>query len=183
MPRVLRRRVLIGVAATVAVAALLGEGARAGARASAPGESRLTLYNTHTAETLALGDWHDEAATTEAAVSHVLRDHRDGAEHPIDPKLLDLLVALAAACGCPPVYEVISGYRSPVSNAALHARSAGVSAHSLHMEGRAIDVRLRGCALERLRDAGLALGRGGVGYYPGPGFVHLDTGRPRRWDG
>ena len=63
----------------------------------------------------------------------------------------------------------------------MHARSAGVAAQSLHMEGRAIDVRLRGCALGRLRDIGLALRRGGVGYYPKSGWVHLDTGRPRSW--
>ena len=162
---------------------MAGALAQASVPASPPGAPGLTLYNTHTGETLALGDWHDEAGGTLAGASHVLRDHRDGAEHAIDPKLLDLLLEVAAACGCAPVFEVISGYRSPASNAAMHARSAGVSAHSLHMEGRAIDVRLRGCALERLRDAGLALGRGGVGYYPGPGFVHLDTGRPRRWVG
>ena len=151
--------------------------------ASPPGAAQLTLHNIPTGETLALGHWHNEAGGARAAASHLLRDHRDGAEHAIDPKLLDLLLDVAAACACPPVYEVISGYRSPSSNAAMHARSAGVSAHSLHMQGQAIDVRLRGCPLERLRDAGLALGRGGVGYYPGPRFVHLDTGRPRRWEG
>jgi uncharacterized protein YcbK (DUF882 family) len=155
------------------------------AAGAAPATPALVLHSTHTQESLTVPPWHDAAAQTAAlaAVAHVLRDHRTGAEHPVDPALLDLLVAVASACGVAPAFEVISGYRSPVTNAALHARSAGVSAHSLHMEGRAIDVRLPGCATARLRETALALRRGGVGYYPSLDFVHLDTGRVRRWDG
>lgn len=142
--------------------------------------SPLILDALHTGESLAVAVAGSAGA---AAVSHLLRDHRTGEEHAIDPALLTLLVAVAARCGCPPHFGVISGYRSPVTNAALRARSNGVSEHSLHMQGRAIDVRLEGCPLERLRDAGLALGGGGVGYYPGSRFVHLDTGRVRSWAG
>jgi uncharacterized protein YcbK (DUF882 family) len=82
-----------------------------------------------------------------------------------------------------PRYEIISGYRSPVTNAALHERSSGVSSKSLHMEGRAIDVRLRGVDCARLNELALAMARGGVGYYASSRFVHLDTGRVRRWTG
>jgi len=103
--------------------------------------------------------------------------------HAIDPRLLDVLHDVASRLGRDAEFEVISGYRSPESNAAMHARSGGVAAHSLHMEGRAIDVRLVGCDVPRLRDAGLGLGRGGVGFYPSLQFVHLDTGRIRTWQG
>jgi len=143
----------------------------------------LELRALHTGERLSVapsadGRWPPAAL---AGLRHLLRDHRNGLEHDVDPALPDLLLAVAARCERPPHFEVISGYRSPASNAALRAAGHGVSAHSLHMEGRAIDVRLQGCALAALRAAGLGLARGGVGYYPGPGFVHLDTGRVRSW--
>jgi uncharacterized protein YcbK (DUF882 family) len=153
--------------------------------AEAAATRRIVLHNTHTLESLAVDYCRDGSycGPALAAVNQVLRDHRNGAVHPIDPALLDLLHAAAARCGRDPEFEVISGYRSPESNAAMHAHSAGVAAKSLHMEGRAIDVRLVGCDIARLRDAGLALGQGGVGYYHGPQFVHLDTGRVRTWVG
>jgi uncharacterized protein YcbK (DUF882 family) len=146
---------------------------------------RIVLHNTHTLESLSVDYCRDGSycGPALAAVNQVLRDHRTGAVHAIDPALLDVLHAAAARCGRDAEFEVISGYRSPESNAAMHARSHGVAAQSLHMEGRAIDVRLVGCDLARLRNAGLALGRGGVGYYRGPEFVHLDTGRVRSWVG
>ena len=153
--------------------------------AEAAASRRLVLHNTHTAESLAVEYCRDGSycGPALAAVNQVLRDHRNGAVHPIDPALLDLLHAAAVRCERDAEFEVISGYRSPESNAAMHARSPGVAAKSLHMEGRAIDVRLVGCTLERLRDAGLVLSQGGVGYYHGPQFVHLDTGRVRTWVG
>ena len=153
------------------------------ARDAAP--RRLVLHNTHTRESLTVdycreGRYCDDAL---GAVNQVLRDHRNGAVHAIDPGLLDVLHDVAVRLDRDPEFEVISGYRSPESNAAMHARSGGVAAHSLHMEGRAIDVRLVGCDVPRLRDAGLVLGRGGVGFYPSLQFVHLDTGRIRTWQG
>lgn len=114
---------------------------------------------------------------------HVLRDRRNGAELDMDATLFDLLAELAEKAGVEPRYEIISAYRSPESNAKMHARSSGVSEKSLHMEGRAIDVRLRGVDTLRLATLARGLKRGGVGYYPGDRFVHLDTGRVRSWDG
>ena len=118
-----------------------------------------------------------------AQLRHVLRDRRNGAEMDLDPALFDLLVDLAKEAGVDPRYDVISAYRSPESNAKMRARSDGVAEKSLHMQGRAIDVRLRGVDTLRLAELARALGRGGVGYYPGDGFVHVDTGRVRHWDG
>ena len=150
-----------------------------------PAVRRLTLHNTHTMESLSVdyasaSGYHAEALV---AINRLLRDHRNGEVHAMDPALLDLLHAAAVHADREPEFEVISGYRSPATNAMLHEHSHGVAAHSLHIEGRAIDVRLAGCDIARLRDIGLALGRGGVGYYRASGFVHLDTGRPRTWAG
>ncbi|MBS0373143.1 MAG: DUF882 domain-containing protein [Proteobacteria bacterium] len=179
------RRAALRALALGGAAVAAGLGAAPAARAAAQAPRRLVLHNTHTLESLtvelAAGDGYRPDALD--AVNRVLRDHRNGAVHPIDPALLGLLHAIAGRCEHDAEFEVISGYRSPESNAAMHARSAGVAAHSLHVEGRAIDVRLVGCPLERLRDAGLGLAVGGVGYYRGPQFVHLDTGRIRSWVG
>jgi uncharacterized protein YcbK (DUF882 family) len=118
-----------------------------------------------------------------ARLQHVLRDSRVNEEHTMDAALFGLLSDLAEATGHEPRYEVISGYRSPRTNAKLHAEGHGVAEHSLHMEGRAIDVRLLGCDLATFRDAALKAARGGVGYYPSSNFVHVDTGRVRTWTG
>lgn len=119
--------------------------------------------------------------TALSAVSHLLRDFRTGDEHPIDPRLLDLLHALHVSIGSQRPFEIISGYRSPGTNAMLRTHGGGVASGSLHMQGRAIDLRVGDVPLASLRDAALALRRGGVGYYPTSNFVHVDTGRVRRW--
>lgn len=138
----------------------------------------LELTNTHTSEVVRV------TPDTLARFDHVLRDHRTGEQFTMDRALYELLLDLAAAAGLEPHYEIISGYRSPATNAKLASRAgSGVSARSLHMQGRAIDVRLKGYPTARLRDLALALKRGGVGYYPSSDFVHLDTGRVRSWEG
>lgn len=145
----------------------------------------LSLVNVHTAEELTVdfvrdGQW---CADSLASLNWLLRDFRNGLEHPMDCGLFDQLHDLAVLADRDARYEVISGYRSPETNEALHERSAGVARHSLHIEGRAIDVRLVGCRTDRLRDLALAAARGGVGYYRASDFVHLDTGRIRAWSG
>lgn len=159
--------------------------AMAATTAAPSGTRTLVLHNTHTAETVRAafcrdGDWCTDGI---AAIERVLRDHRTGDVHPIDRGLLAMLHDVAERCDRDAEFEVISGYRSPRTNAKLHGRSSGVAKKSLHMEGRAIDVRLVGHDLGALRDTALGMQRGGVGYYAGSRFVHLDTGRVRAWSG
>ncbi|HKP28935.1 MAG TPA: DUF882 domain-containing protein [Gemmatimonadales bacterium] len=143
----------------------------------------LSFYNTHTGERLvveyfAAGDYLPDALRE---VNWFLRDFRTGGVHDIDPGVLDILTKVHQLTGARRPFDVISGYRSPETNAMLRQHSREVASGSLHMVGKAIDVRLPGVALTKVRDAGLALGRGGVGYYRRSDFVHLDTGRVRRW--
>jgi uncharacterized protein YcbK (DUF882 family) len=172
--------VLAGGLVDVACAAGAAEGP-----AAATGRRSLELKNLHTGEVLKV-TFDREAgpdAATLAKLQHLMRDYRADEEHPIDPALYGLLSDLAEATGHAARYELISGYRSPRTNAKLHAEGHGVAEHSQHMEGRAMDVRLIGCELTVLRDAALRAARGGVGYYPSSNFVHVDTGRVRTWNG
>lgn len=165
-------------AATVAACAALALPARAA------GSRSLALVHTHTRESLeityAIGGQPVPSAMM--AVNHFLRDHYSGAIGSIDPLVLDQLHQVRLEFGSTQPFEVISGYRAAATNAHLRAsRGGGVAQRSLHLEGRAIDVRLRGTALAELRDAALQLRAGGVGYYPRESFVHLDSGRVRHW--
>lgn len=153
------------------------------ARANGMEECQLSFHHTHTAESLSVvyrrGASYDPLAL--GRINHLLRDFRSGEVAHIDPTLLDILHAIGTTCGGH-TFEIISGYRSPATNTMLRQRGGGgVARHSLHMEGRAIDVRIPGLDSARLRDAALDLGLGGVGYYPIEDFVHLDTGRVRAW--
>lgn len=169
-----RRRLLT----TLALAPFLITGPRALARMSA---RSLSFYHTHTGAWLS-ATYFDGSYLPQslAQIEAFLRDFRTGESHPIDLALLDMLHVLTERFGRS-TFEVISGYRSPTTNAALAKNSTGVSKSSLHMEGRAIDVRLTGVDTARLRQAAIELRCGGVGYYPESDFVHLDTGRPRAW--
>jgi uncharacterized protein YcbK (DUF882 family) len=174
------RRRVIAAAGALAVAPLLALARPARATSSA---RALAFEHTHTGERLALTYAEGDMYVPEAlqAIDHFLRDFRNGATHPIDPVLLDALHALTRVTGSGRPFEVISGYRSPATNDGLRERGHGVASNSLHLAGRAIDIRLRGVTLADLRDAALALHAGGVGYYPASDFVHVDTGRVRRW--
>jgi uncharacterized protein YcbK (DUF882 family) len=154
------------------------------ARASVPDARRLALSHTHTGERIELvyavgGSFVPEAM---GSLNRFLRDHYSGEVGAIDPQLFDLLHVVQRTLGSGRAYEIISGYRCPTTNASLRqTRGGGVARHSLHMEGRAVDVRLPGVPLADLRDAALSLRAGGVGFYPREQFVHLDTGRVRSW--
>lgn len=143
----------------------------------------LSFVHTHTGETLSCVYYQKGGydPVTLTRVNHFLRDFRTGEVHTIDPGVLDILFAVRSRAGRDDPFHVISGYRSAATNAFLRSHSSGVAKHSLHMEGRAIDVRLPGIPTRKLRDIGLAMQRGGVGYYPASDFVHLDTGRVRFW--
>jgi uncharacterized protein YcbK (DUF882 family) len=143
----------------------------------------LSFVHTHTGESLSCVYYQDGVydPATLTRVNHFLRDFRTGEVHTIDPGVLDILFAVRSRADRDDAFHVISGYRSPATNAYLRRHSSGVARHSLHMEGRAIDVRLPGFPTRKLRDIGHALARGGVGYYSASDFVHLDTGRVRFW--
>lgn len=165
-----------------ACAALGVTPAMARAVALAP-ERRLSFDNLHTGERLTAVYWQNGSYLPDAAreIDWVLRDFRANQVHPIEPRLLDLLFALHKILPGQSPYQVISGYRSAATNAMLAAHSDGVAAHSLHMQGMAIDVRVPGIVLARLRDCARSLRGGGVGYYPRSDFVHVDVGRVRTW--
>jgi uncharacterized protein YcbK (DUF882 family) len=180
-----RRGILLAAGALAGSAAL---GSRASTDAAADPKSkarRISLQNLHTGEKLEIEYFRGDAYATDAlaAIEVLLRDYRNGEKHPIDPNLMDYLVDVAAQAGVPASYSVISGYRSPETNERLHERSSGVSQKSLHMQGRAIDVRMAGVDCADLAARAQALQRGGVGYYRSSNFVHLDTGAFRTWRG
>ena len=166
------------------LAAALPLQASASAWLAAP-ERRLSFHNLHTGEHVDLPYWVQGEYVPEslAEINHVLRDFRNNQVAAIDTRLLDLLDRVKAELGTSKPFQVISGYRSPATNHLLAEHSSGVAKHSLHMEGKAIDIRLPGIQLADVRRTGLKLQSGGVGYYPASDFVHLDVGRVRAWAG
>jgi uncharacterized protein YcbK (DUF882 family) len=143
----------------------------------------LSLVHTHTGERLSTVYFESSRylASELSRINWLLRDFRTGDVHQIDPDVLDILADLRTLADRDEPYEVISGYRSPKTNSELHRRSSAVAEHSLHIEGRAIDVRLPGFPTYRLHELALGLKRGGVGFYPSSDFIHLDNGRVRHW--
>jgi len=164
----------IGVVAAVSPRTLL---------ADEKDERILSFLHTHTLERVTVPYFADGSYLPGglSRLDAFLRDHRTGEEHPIDPALYDLLNDVRLATRARSPFQVISGYRSPQTNEMLREHGRGVAGGSLHLKGRAIDVRLSDVKTAVLRDAGLDLARGGVGYYRASDFVHLDTGRFRRW--
>ena len=114
-------------------------------------------------------------------MKHVLRDFRTGDEHEMNPELFDLWHTLSLVTDSRSPFQIISGYRSPRTNEMLHDTTPGVANNSYHMKGMASDVRLEDVELSHLHKAALAIGRGGVGYYPESDFVHVDVGPVRHW--
>jgi uncharacterized protein YcbK (DUF882 family) len=146
-------------------------------------ERKIALINLHTGEKLNATYWAEgEYQQSELkAINHILRDHRTGDIKKIDPKLLNLLTLLHHNMDGKQPFHVISGYRSPFTNAQLSQQSSGVAKKSFHMKGMAIDIRLPGRDLAKLNKQALKLRAGGVGYYPKSDFIHVDTGHVRSW--
>jgi uncharacterized protein YcbK (DUF882 family) len=175
------RRRFLGLASAAVAAPMLALARRSQASAAQP--RALAFDHTHTGErlslTYALGEhYFPDALQT---LNHFLRDFRTGEMHVIDPRLLDLLHLLRQVTQTRAPFQVISAYRSPATNEMLRNRSRGIASQSLHLQGQAIDIRLADVPLSDLHDAALSLRAGGVGFYRGPDFVHLDTGRVRHW--
>jgi uncharacterized protein YcbK (DUF882 family) len=179
----LSRRTFVKLGAWGAMGALLpgaalGSGKRAGIR-----EKSLALYNTHTGETLKTVYWVEGHYVEDALreINYLLRDRRNDEMHEIDTRLLDLLFLIGKKINTRQPLHIISAYRSTGTNAMLRSRSSGVAENSLHLIGKAIDIRIPGQAISDLRKVAMALKSGGVGYYPKSGFVHVDVGRVRYW--
>jgi uncharacterized protein YcbK (DUF882 family) len=153
------------------------------ARAVSSKSRKLDFEHTHTGEKLSVKYFDDGDYVPEALmkVNYFLRDFRTGDIHTMDPNLLDLLHQLTDVTRTNKPFQVISAYRSPTTNDMLRQRTRGVASGSLHMRGKAIDIRLADVPLATLRSAAIVVGRGGVGYYPASDFVHVDTGRVRTW--
>ena len=150
---------------------------------SEPSQRRLAFYNTHTREELQAVYWSEGEYVTSALVDldYLLRDHRANRLTVMDPRLFDLLYAIQQQLNATQPFHIISGYRSPETNAYLRRRSDGVAEHSLHMQGKAVDIRIPGYTSKALQRAALHLGWGGVGHYTRSNFVHVDLGRVRSW--
>lgn len=146
---------------------------------------QLSFYHTHTGKRLNIvysrnGEYIPSALEE---INNFLFDFRTGDRAEMDPELLDFIYDVRSALGSERTYQVVSAYRSPKTNEMLRGRSqnTGVAKNSQHLLGKAIDVRLEGVKTSVLRDTAIALKRGGVGYYEASDFVHMDTGRVRRW--
>ena len=179
-PAIPGRRLLLRHLAAAAAAAAVGPGRLW----AGPKDERVLLFvHTHTQERLSVAYFADGAYLPEgiATLNTFLRDHRTGEEHAIDPALYDILNDLRLATRTRSPFQVISAYRSPGTNSMLREDGRGVAKGSLHLQGRAIDVRLADVSSAALRDAAIELRRGGAGYYARSDFVHVDTGRVRRW--
>lgn len=179
-----RRFFQLGLAAAACgVVALSSPSSALAAMPRVRGVRTLALHNLHTDEKLRIAYWKDGVYSRPALarINHILRDHRSGDEADMSPRLFDLLNALQERVENKGAIEIISGYRSPKTNALLASLSDGVARHSFHTRGMAMDIRLPGTSLSHVQKAALSLRRGGVGYYPDSGFVHVDVGPVRRW--
>ena len=161
-----------------------GEISNTGASATTGAERSVQLFNTHTNERIDIvykrGDEYVSSAL--AKLDYFLRDHNTNEVRHFDPRLYDILADLTASVGHPGgEIDIVCGYRTPETNAALRAHTNGVAIHSLHIQAKAIDLRMPGVNTLKLRRAALALARGGVGYYPHSDFIHVDTGRVTQW--
>jgi uncharacterized protein YcbK (DUF882 family) len=180
------RRSFLGYGAAATAAALVPGRAQAAVVSKKRPERVLSFFHTHTGERLKIayccdGVYQPEALTQ---LNHLLRDFRVNLEKPIDPGLFDLLHELNGTLETEQPYHIISGYRSPETNSMLRERGGshtGVATQSLHMVGKAMDIRVPGVKLDHLRTAAASLKLGGVGFYPSSNFVHVDTGRVRYW--
>ena len=154
--------------------------------AVANGDTRtLSLHHIHTDEDITITYRRDGRYDEEALkrLDRFLRDWRKDEDIHMDPRLFDVIWEVSREVGGDKAIHVVCGYRSPSTNAMLRRRSSGVARFSQHTQGKAMDFFIPGAPLEELRDAGLRLQRGGVGYYPSSGspFVHLDVGSVRHW--
>lgn len=183
MRKTTTRRQILKVGTQAALALLCPWPISAAIKSTTPAPRSLSFYNTHTGEALDVcyfkNGHYDQRALDR--INFILRDHRTGDIRSMDRDLLDLLTKVTARIDTKSPFHIISGYRSPATNAMLRNISTGVAKRSLHMVGRAIDIRLPHYDTRTLRNICIGLKAGGVGYYSRSNFVHIDTGRIRAW--
>lgn len=175
-----RRRFLMNVGVATAGLILGPELARAAAKK----DRLLMMTNPHTGEKIRTVYWTPTDGYIReslASVSHFMRDFRQNRVKAIDPALLDIVHAISLNIGSKRKFEVMSGYRSPKTNRMLARRSRNVAKKSYHMRGQAMDFQVKNISSRNLRKIALALKAGGVGYYPGARYIHVDSGKVRQW--
>ncbi|MFN4057428.1 MAG: YcbK family protein [Roseinatronobacter sp.] len=177
-----RRSILQVFAATLVTAAPFFSSAPAYARGA--GDIRkVNFYSGRTGEKMNLIYWIDGNYVPEsmAEINHFFRDWRNNKVKTVDPRTVDFLAATHNLLRASEPYMLLSGYRSPETNAMLRARSRGVASDSLHMRGQAADVRLQSRTVGQIARAATACSGGGVGKYSRSNFVHFDCGASRTW--
>jgi uncharacterized protein YcbK (DUF882 family) len=174
-----RRKLITGAAASLAFALLPGKASPS----YGPAERSISLVNPYTGELVVTTYWEDGYYIPEALneIGFILRDKHTEQVKEIDPELLDLLVDLRRALRTKEPFQVVCGYRSPETNRMIRKQGTKAARDSLHMQGQAIDIRLKSRSAREIREAAMKLRRGGVGYYPASNFVHVDTGDVRSW--
>lgn len=180
------RREVLHMSIMTAAAALFNPSSAIASIGPSPiAEKKLTMYNVHFDEYLETVYWadHHYVPNALAEINYIFRDRITGKIKDIHPRLLDVLFQVQEKLGYHKPIHIVSGYRTPRANAYLKKTTKGVAWNSLHMYGKAVDIRLPGNSLKSLRRVALELGQGGVGYYPQSNFVHLDIGSVRYWTG
>lgn len=179
----LRYGVGAGMMAALGASILPGTAMAQAANPAMLGGREIKMFNAHTGEKFAGTYWANGRYIPDAfsGIKGIMRDHRNNETFPIDPRLMDILYVLQNKLDNFDGFRVLSGYRSPKSNAMLRRNGEGVAKNSLHMTGQAVDISLPGTSLSTLHKMAVTVHSGGVGFYPKTGFVHIDTGRVRTW--
>jgi uncharacterized protein YcbK (DUF882 family) len=181
----LSRRKFIGFMLGAGISGFCSKSAFAAIEEPTTTEKSLSLYNPHTKDSFRGVYWRNGKHVIDALknINHIMRDFRADDIKQIDTHLLDLLSAISAKLKSEKPFYVISGYRSPETNAKLRKRGKGAAKNSYHIQGKAVDIRLPGYKTSALRRTAYNLKGGGVGYYPHQRFVHIDVGPIRYWKG
>ncbi|WP_371168725.1 YcbK family protein [Aliiroseovarius sp. 2305UL8-7] len=177
-----RRRLLGAFAATVVTSAPIYANA-AGFLRGGGDVRRLAMYSGRTGETINMIYWIEGKYIKDALkeINYFMRDWRVDQATKIDTRTIDIMAAAHGLMDAPEPYTMLSGYRSPKTNAMLRSRSRGVAKNSLHMKGQAADLRLKSRSVNQIFRAAVACNGGGVGKYSGSNFVHMDCGVIRTW--
>ena len=177
------RRSFFKIGAQAAVSSLFPISAIASIDHFLTSKRRLSFYNLHTDERLEVCYYSQGRYQPSALrkINYIFRDHYSGEIKPIHKDLIDFLHTISKTIGHGVQFHIISGYRSPETNAMLRGKTRAVAKNSLHMQGKAADIRIPDYDTRKLRHICMKMQTGGVGYYPGSDFVHVDTGNVRCW--